>query len=289
MRAHRTAFLLIATVALVSAAWTGAKAQKGFSRGSAVVARPNNPTPMRGGNPGGHVGGWHGPVIVVPSGRQFINDGSPSSRRRNAQRESNGAPPAGERRFVPDEVLVALANAVTPAQVNALQRRHRLTPIEQQTFQLAGTTLLRWRIPDRRSVATVVRALERDAAVVSAQPNYLFALQDDAKSAGKGDMPQYELAKLRLPQAHGLAEGADVRVAVIDSGIDGANLELAGSIAESFDTLPAPMTPHKHGTAIAGLIAAHGKLTGSAPDARILAVRAFNPDGEGARGATSTS
>ncbi len=32
------------------------------------------------------------------------------------------------------------------------------------------------------------------------------------------------------------------------------------------------MTPHKHGTAIAGLIAAHGKLMGAAPAAHILAM-----------------
>ena len=46
------------------------------------------------------------------------------------------------------------------------------------------------------------------------------------------------------------------------------------------------MTPHKHGTAIAGLIAAHGKLMGSAPRARILAVRTFNPAGHTAQGTT---
>src|SRR5579862_3134404 len=133
MRAHRTAFLLIATVALMSTAWTGAKAQKGFSRGSAIVARPNNPTPMRGGDSaGGHIGGWHGGrygpgvVVMAPSGRQFIDDGPPSSRRRNAQGGSSGTSLAGERRLVPDEVLVALVNAVTPAQVTTLQRRHRL-------------------------------------------------------------------------------------------------------------------------------------------------------------------
>ena len=75
-------------------------------------------------------------------------------------------------------------------------------------------------------------------------------------------------------------------VAVIDSGVDADHPELAGAVAQTFDTLPAPMTPHKHGTAIAGLIAAHGKLMGAAPDARILAVRAFDPTGASAEGTT---
>ncbi len=46
------------------------------------------------------------------------------------------------------------------------------------------------------------------------------------------------------------------------------------------------MTPHKHGTGIAGLIAARGKLMGAAPAAKILAIRAFDPSGPTAEGTT---
>jgi subtilisin family serine protease len=147
--------------------------------------------------------------------------------------------------------------------------------------------LFRWRIPNRRSVASVVRALEAERVVASAQPNYLFTLQqDEAKAASEGDAAQYALAKLRLPQAHALAKGDKVPVAVIDSGIDANHPELAGAIAESYDTLTTPMAPHKHGTAIAGLIAAHGKLMGAAPRAPILAIRAFDGTGASAEGTT---
>jgi subtilisin family serine protease len=52
------------------------------------------------------------------------------------------------------------------------------------------------------------------------------------------------------------------------------------------DALSAAAAPHKHGTAIAGLIAAHGKLLGAAPDAKILAVRAFDPKDASAEGTT---
>ncbi len=295
LRMQRNAMLVIAAVALAASSGE-ASAQKTFSRGGAQTVNTSKPTistpPVRGGNGGGyHGGGWRGPGIIVAvppyGGGGFIDDGPPGGPRRSAGsgRGPSGAPPAGERRLVPDEVLIAVGNNATPAQIEALQRRFRLAPIEQQSFQLSGTTLYRWRIPDRRSVTNVVRALERESVVASAQPNYLFTLQQDtAKPAG--DDTQYALAKLHLPQAHALAKGNDVRVAVIDSGIDASSPELAGSIADTFDTLPAPATPHKHGTAIAGLIAAHGRLTGAAPDARILAVRAFNPEGTGAQGTT---
>ena len=84
--------------------------------------------------------------------------------------------------------------------------------------------------------------------------------------------------------------GDDVLVAVIDSGIDADHPELTGSIVGNFDALPPSENGDKkadnHGTAIAGLIAAHGKLMGTAPHARILAVRAFDPKGASAEGTT---
>ena len=141
---------------------------------------------------------------------------------------------------------------------------------------------MRWRITDRRSVPTVVRALETDASVLSAQPNYRFALQDGSTKAaapGEGDPAQYILDKMHLPQAHELAKGTKVLVAVVDSGVDIKHPDLAGDIAGSFDATGAGLKPHMHGTAIAGAIAAHGRLMGAAPAAQILAVQAFTGTG----------
>src|SRR5207245_5823833 len=94
------------------------------------------------------------------------------------------------------------------------------------------------------------------------------------------------VAQLRLPQAHTLARGMNVTIAVIDSGIDVKHPELANSVADSFDALGSKEGPHLHGTGIAGAIVAHAKLMGSAPEARLLAIRAF---GAGAGGAESNS
>ena len=299
MRLHRNALLAFAAAAaMLLAAGGAADAQKMFGRGGSA-----NIGVMRGGDGGyrgggyrgggyrnGWVGGYFGnnlpgiaPGVVQTFEGGDIDDDSPGPRRTRQARRNSGAPPANERRMVPDEVVIEIANSVSARQIDALQRRHRLTRIESQTFQLSGTTLYRWRIPDRRSVATVVRALEADRIV--AQPNYLFALQADAPKA-EGDAAQYELAKLRLPQAHTLAKGDDVLVAVIDSGIDATHPELTGAVAQSYDTLASPMTPHKHGTAIAGLIAAHGRLMGASPAAHILAIRAFDGSGASAEGTT---
>jgi len=297
------------TTALLPLASQGAFAQKiGAGPASNIgISRPAGPVgPTRGGGDFGG-GGFRGPgwgavvpgvIMAVPQSYPpngvFIDDGTVDDNPRRSSRQANrrgpsGAPPANERRLVPDEVVIEIANSVSAQQIDALQRRHRLARIETQTFQLTGTTLYRWRIPDRRSVAAVVRELEADRVVASAQPNYLFTLQQNEASSGdksEGDPAQYELAKLHLPQAHTLAKGDGVLVAVIDSAIDANHPELVGSISDSFDALSSSSAPHQHGTAIAGLIAAHGKLMGSAPDAKILAVRAFDPSDTGAQGTT---
>src|SRR6202030_720573 len=78
------------------------------------------------------------------------------------------------------------------------------------------------------------------------------------------------------PQAHELAKGSKVLVAVIGSGVDVTHPDLAGDIAGTFDALGTGLKAHAHGTAIAGAIAAHGRLMGAAPAAQILAVRAFS-------------
>jgi subtilisin family serine protease len=198
------------------------------------------------------------------------------------RRGSSGVPPADERRYVPDEVVAELATTTTTQQTFALERRYRLRRVQSTAFPLGGTTLVRWRITDRRSVPVVVRALESDASVLSAQPNYRFALQDEARSTSaatrEGDPAQYILDKMHLPQAHELAKGNKVLVAVIDSGIDATHPDLAGDIAGTFDAVGTGLKAHAHGTAIAGAIAAHGRLMGAAPAAQILAVRAFSGD-----------
>ncbi len=56
--------------------------------------------------------------------------------------------------------------------------------------------------------------------------------------------------------------------------------------AGSFDALGKAEKPHQHGTAIAGAIAAHSRLMGAAPAAKILAIRAFGASGGSAEATT---
>ena len=214
---------------------------------------------------------------------------------RSPQRGNNNnsrfrAPPRLETRFVPNEVLIVTRTTLRPAARDALFRRLQLTVLETQNFGLTGHAVYRLRIDNNATVAQVIRALSRGGMVASAQPNYLYTLaQAVAAPADAAPTPvpavQYVIDKLKLRDLHKITGGDDVVVAVIDSAIDRAHPDLAGAVTETFDALGGSASPHAHGTGMAGAIASHARLTGIAPRARIVAVRAFD-DGASAAGTT---
>ena len=247
-----------------------------------------------------HAGeGREGGDVVAPRKRN-VRIGPPDSGTprpgQSARRGGSGVPPANERRYVPDEVLVELSGDPTNQTLAGIGARHRLNRLDTQRIGLTNSTWVRWRIADRRSVPVVIRALEADNSVRSAQPNYLFALQQENPAAPHGaqaeaqpaeqvgDSAQYALAKLHLPEAQALARGKRVVVAVIDTEIDKTHSELSGAIADSYDALGIAAPMEAHGTGIAGTIAARARLLGAAPAVSILAIRAFG----GGSGTTMT-
>jgi len=185
---------------------------------------------------------------------------------------------------VRNELVAEIDGALSAAETDALARRHGLERIASENFPLIGGTVGLFRIVDRRPLDTVRREFAADGSVRSVQLNFRYFLQDQNKT--EGDPAQYAVAQLRLPQAHALVRGMNVTIAVIDSGIDVKHPELVNAIADNFDALGSKEGPHVHGTGIAGAIVAHARLMGSAPEARLLAIRAF---GAGSRGAESTS
>jgi hypothetical protein len=187
---------------------------------------------------------------------------------------------------VGNEIVGEFNEALSDAQADALARRHRLTRVESQIFPLIGSTFALFRINDRRTVQTVSRELATDNNFRSFQPNFRYFVQEQNAELTEGDPAQYANAKLHLPQAHTLAHGANVTVAVIDSGVDLKHPEFADALMTPFDALGSKEGPHLHGTGVAGAIVSHGRLMGCAPAARILAIRAF---GAAAKGAESTS
>ena len=198
----------------------------------------------------------------------------------------NTAATALDPRRIAGQLVAEIDGSLSDAQADELARRHGLVRLESRNFPLVGATIGLFRITDRRTVDAVSRELGTEASVRSVQPNFRYLLQDQKPALTEGDPAQYALSKLRLPAAHLLARGANVTIAVIDSGVDVKHPELANAIASSFDALGSKEGPHTHGTGVAGAIVSHARLMGSAPAVRILAIRAF---GVAQNGAESSS
>ncbi|MFF3023839.1 S8 family serine peptidase [Gottfriedia sp. NPDC057948] len=84
--------------------------------------------------------------------------------------------------------------------------------------------------------------------------------------------------------------GKGVTVAVIDTGVDYNHPDLGGGFGQGHKVVGGydfvnhdndPMDDQGHGTHVSGIIAAHGKVTGVAPDASITAYKVLNQYGEG--------
>jgi len=254
-------------------------------RGPNFRTGPDGPKARGKGGPG---------IVVIPSDQgvssnyvKKLNNSSGTPFRR----VGTGVPPAGELRYEADHVVIELDGNVQPQVANAMALSFNLTRVESQYFASTNSTIFYWKIPDGRSVPAVIRQLEASRAVKFVSPSYIHVLSQSEMAAApankpEGDPAQYALGKLRLPLAHGLAKGDRVLIAVIDSGVDTTHPEFVGVIADTFDVLDPSEPPHAHGTAIAGAIAAHSRLMGVAPSAKILAIRAFGDSKGSAEGTT---
>ena len=234
-------------------------------------APPDTGPKPQGGKPaiGASTPRQPGRVVNLDPGQPFSPRPSP---------RLTAAPPAITGAIVPQirdrEVIVTLAPGASASTVDELSQDLGLDGDTLYTSNLLGTRVVRFRIRDTRSVADVVQQLATDARIQLAQPDYVFTASGGA--AHLVPIPQYAPKKLHLEEAHNIALGKRVKIAVIDTAIDLSHPVFGGAIIAGFDALgDTKPEPELHGTSIAGIVAARAALTGVAPEADILAVRAF--------------
>jgi hypothetical protein len=186
----------------------------------------------------------------------------------------------------PREILVLVAADRASEIAARLARQYSVTADPRLFIPLLDGAIVRLRFTGNRSLESLLQALGADADVQLVQPNYDYRASKE--TARPETAPQYAGEKLRLDEAHRLARGNGVMIAVIDTAIDAAHPELAGAIAGVFDAVgEGPARAEPHGTEIAGILVARSALRGVAPEAKLLSVRAFR--GSGADPAASTS
>jgi subtilisin family serine protease len=172
--------------------------------------------------------------------------------------------------------ILALIDQSRPQSVAAeLARAYRLQVLSSRPILLLNARATLFRVPAGRSEDAALVALQRDPRVRSAQFNMRYLHSDDRRT-GAGSIHQYGPRIVKLPDAHRLALGRNVTIAVIDSAVDTKHPDLKGVVVHSFDVVGAKdAAPDFHGTAVAGIISSRGVVEGVAPQAKIMSVRAF--------------
>ncbi|MDC7786899.1 S8 family serine peptidase [Rhodoplanes sp. TEM] len=150
-----------------------------------------------GGNGGGQGGGQGG-------GGQGGNPGAgpppgPGLDRSLSEQRFSGVPPLNETRFVPNEIVLQIPASVTREQVDAIAKELGVEIVAAETIGLTGRTLYRFRLKPGQDIRALIRRLEQNRIVSSAQPNYVYGLAQgaqpapapapDAGAASGGDAP----------------------------------------------------------------------------------------------------
>jgi subtilisin family serine protease len=193
---------------------------------------------------------------------------------------------------IPGEVIVTLADGVAPAATPAelpaaLQPLVARFAIDQLT-RLPGTTTYRLRSAAGADPAALAAAFAASELVTAAEPNLRLRLAqagpDDPLYQGGN---QWHLQMIDIAAAWAITTGSPaVPVAVVDTGIDVNQPDLAGKVIGGYDFVDETFTLRDdvgHGTAVASFITANtgdGKgLAGLAPEARVLAFRVLGRNG----------
>jgi hypothetical protein len=124
--------------------------------------------------------------------------------------------------------------------------------------------------------------LRADARVMLAQPLQTFSTSTNETPYNDPYAAlQTNLAQMGVVQVHQRARGKNVRVAVIDTGVDMTHADLKGRIElqrNYVDRDQQRFDEDRHGTAVAGVIAANANndigMVGIAPEAKVLALKA---------------
>ena len=179
--------------------------------------------------------------------------------------------------------------------VRGLEHDYGMREASAWPIQSLGVQCILFRIRPQAVRAGLLARLVRDPRVKSAERLNDFATEATAEAPG--DAPRAHASYLRLERnlreldviaAHRLSQGAGVRVAVIDTGLDFEHPDLRGRVAARRDFVAGGGRSFQidvHGTEVAGVIAARAAdgsgLLGVAPQSHLLALKACWPVREG--------
>ncbi len=163
---------------------------------------------------------------------------------------------------------------------NALAADYRLHEVTGWPIGTLRVHCVLYRVTPGESRAAVLAELAADPRVQLAQPLQVFAT-----STGDYNDPyvglQQGFREMSIAAAHEWSQGAGTSVAVVDTGVDTAHPDLVGRVRLTRNFVDADASQFRrdrHGTAVAGIIAAVGNngqgIVGIAPRVELVALKA---------------
>jgi subtilisin len=170
-----------------------------------------------------------------------------------------------------------------------LAKRHHIEFIAQWPVSELGVSCVVFEVPELLPLDKVLTDIQNDQDVSSVQRMHSFSVLGRAASQPKTYSDPYlklqtGFRSLGIAEFHGLTTGRDIRIAIVDTGIDTNHPDLKGQINYSENVAPEANDQNLaeiHGTAVAGVLSANPNngigIAGIAPEAKILAFRACWP------------
>lgn len=201
----------------------------------------------------------------------------------NVPRQSPGPAGSTGRRYTGEGYLLAQSAYSDAKRVAA---KYSLREVASWPIRALAIHCVVYEILDDRPMTAVLAQLQRDSTVALAEPLSEFHTLSDSKPVTATAAPapyndplydlQTNLPALGIATAHERSQGSGIRIALIDTGVDSRHPDLRGRIVKTrsfVDHHASSAAAYRHGTAMAGLIAAvannHVGIVGIAPLAQL--------------------
>ncbi len=148
----------------------------------------------------------------------------------------------------------------------------------------------------KEKVLEAIKELKKQENVIYAGPDYVLSVASTTPDdPGYTEGEQWAIDRIQLPKAWDITTGSStVKVAVIDTGIDGDHPDLSSKIDTDMchdftggygRAVGVPADDHGHGTMVAGIIGASGDngigVVGVCWNVSLVSLKTFNSDGYG--------
>ncbi|MFH1287752.1 MAG: S8 family peptidase, partial [bacterium] len=186
-------------------------------------------------------------------------------------------------RYVKDEILLKFHFGVTANEIDEILKKYNLVKSNDNGLSKVG--YIKAKIPDGRDVISVIKEIRKEYKLKIPEPNYIvnvLTVTDPLYSN------QWYIPEINFDKAWGVAKStAVVKIAVIDTGIDGEHPDLKGKILEGYNFVSGTTDvsdDNGHGTFVAGIVAAaHNEIgvKGLYDYAQIIPVKVIDANGLG--------